>query len=335
MKKREAGAEKPVRARPVKTLAAAPASVSTSISTSAKITSPTAGPNPTPIQAVDPVPAPAQPLLPFQPLRSTEPLVVRHLHFRNAAPGWIARRHAHRIPQFYWCSFGTVDVEINGTTYHLRATDSILVTPDAIREVRVPQRAAGYLVTMFEAAAALGIDAAYDRVLPLPGDARDDAHALVAEVRRPGGADSRMLVAALVTRILVGLARSARAPRQGHVPSPLNAESQADLVAQVEAFLNRNLPHGLRRADVAAAVNLSEPHLARVFKAATGTSIMDRLLALRIEQAQVLLLESTMSVTQIAHAVGITSFSYFSKAFKDAAGMTPSDYRKAGGRTFG
>jgi len=156
-----------------------------------------------------------------------------------------------------------------------------------------------------------------------------------AEVRRPGGADSRMLVAALVTRILVGLARSARAPRPGHVPSPLNAESQAHLVAQGEAILTRNLPHGLRRADVAAAVNLSEPHLARVFKAATGISIMDRLLALRIEQAQVLLLESTMSVTQIAHAIGITSLSYFSKAFRDAAGMTASDYRKAGGRTFG
>jgi|GEM_PF-6996632 len=147
------------------------------------------------------------------------------------------------ILQWYWCCYGTVEIEIAGTTYHLRAADSILVTPDAIREVRVPQRAAGYLVTMFEAAASLGIDAAYDHVLPLPGDARDDAHALVAEVRRPGGADSRMLVAALVTRILVGLSRSARAPRPGHVPSPLNAESQADLVAQVEAFLNRTFPH--------------------------------------------------------------------------------------------
>lgn len=260
------------------------------------------------------------------------PVRVRNLHFRVADPGWITNRHAHRIPQWYWCSYGTMEVEAAGVVHTLRAEESIVVAPDAIREIRVAHRAAGYLVTIFEAAPVIDLRPCLNRVLALPGEARDDAHALVAEVRRPGGADSRVLAAALVTRVLIALTRSLRKATAGQSLGPLNAESHARIVAQVETFLIRNLPHALRRADVAAAVNLSEPHLARIFKAVTGRGVMDHLVELRMRHAQVMLLDSTMSVTQVAHAVGITSFSYFSKAFKEATGVTPSYFRKAGGR---
>lgn len=262
---------------------------------------------------------------------SGPPVLIRTMHFRAADPGWITPRHAHRIPQWYWCSYGSMDLEIDGVVHVLRAEESILVRPDAVREIRVPQRAAGYLVTIFEAVPVIGLSNAYHRPLALPGEARDDAHALVAEVRRPGGVDSRILALALVTRVVIALVRSVQGDSDP-VLAPLNAETHARIVNQVETFMIRNLPHALRRADIAAAVSLSEPHLARIFKAATGRAVMDRLVELRMKQAQVLLLESTMSVTQVAHTVGITSFSYFSKAFKAATGVTPSYFRKAGGR---
>lgn len=260
------------------------------------------------------------------------PLLIRNLHFRAAEPGWITPRHAHRIPQWYWCSYGSMDIEIDGVIHALRAEESVLVRPEAVREIRVASRAAGYLVTIFEAAPVIGLHTCYHRVLTLPGEARDDAHALVAEVRRPGGADSRVLASALVTRVVIALVRSVRSGSEP-VLGPLNAETHTRIVNQVETFMIRNLPHALRRADIAAAVNLSEPHLARIFKIATGRSVMDRLVELRMKQAQLLLLESTMSVTQVARAVGITSFSYFSKVFKEAAGVTPSYFRKASVRT--
>jgi two-component system response regulator YesN len=159
-------------------------------------------------------------------------------------------------------------------------------------------------------------------------------HALAAEVRRPGGPDSRMLAQALATRILIALCRQVRNDVQQKTVSNLNADGHAQVVAHAETFMLRNIGHTLRRADIAAAVNLSEPHLARLFRSVLGKSVMDRLVELRMEHAQVLLLESTMSVTQIAGVVGITSFSYFSKAFRAATGMTPSDYRKSGGRVY-
>lgn len=265
--------------------------------------------------------------------RPPPPLFVRNTHFRDAAPGWIARRHRHRIPQWYWCSYGSVDIVVGDTVHHLKSEHSVLVSPDAEREVRVEHRAAGYLVTMFEVEPQFGFATVFDRVLPLPGEARDDAHALAAEVRRPGGVETRLLVTALTTRVLVALLRSQR--RQASEPlSGLNAASHAGVVAQAESFMQRNLYRSLKRAEIAAAVNLSEPHLGRLFRATIGRSIIDRLVELRIEQAQMLLLESSMSVTQVASAVGITSFSYFSKVFRRLVGLSPSDFRRAGGRVY-
>jgi AraC-like DNA-binding protein len=204
----------------------------------------------------------------------------------------------------------------------------------AIREVRVPTRSAGYLVVMFEVTPVTGLGRAQNRVLGLPGEARDDLHALAAEVRRPGGPDSRVLAQALATRVLIALCRQVRGAAPQPTVSTLNADGHAQVVAQAETFMLRNIGRTLRRADIAAAVNLSEPHLARLFRSVLGKSLMDRLVELRMEHAQVLLLESTMSVTKIAGVVGITSFSYFSKAFRAATGMTPSDYRKSGGRVY-
>jgi transcriptional regulator GlxA family with amidase domain len=96
-----------------------------------------------------------------------------------------------------------------------------------------------------------------------------------------------------------------------------------------------NLHRPLRRGEIAAAVHLSEPHLARIFRSATGRSVVQRLTELRVAIAKSLLLESTLSVGQIAGEVGIISFSHFARTFKSQVGVSPGDYRRTGGRSWG
>jgi transcriptional regulator GlxA family with amidase domain len=106
------------------------------------------------------------------------------------------------------------------------------------------------------------------------------------------------------------------------------------VVVRAEAFLERNLHRSLARREVAASVNLSEPHLARIVRAATGRSVLQRLTELRVLRAKALLLESTLSISQIAGRVGFGSFSHFTKVFRKAVGVAPSDYRRSGGKAW-
>jgi AraC-like DNA-binding protein len=54
------------------------------------------------------------------------------------------------------------------------------------------------------------------------------------------------------------------------------------------------------------------------------------LTSLRIEDAKLLLLNSELTVTEIAFSVGYGDSNYFSNIFKQKVGMSPRDYRKGG-----
>ena len=80
--------------------------------------------------------------------------------------------------------------------------------------------------------------------------------------------------------------------------------------------------------DLAADMGLSRVQLYRKVKALTGSTPVDLLRKARLAQAQRLLQESTLSVSEIAYQVGFASPSYFTKCYKDEFGIVPGEARK-------
>jgi len=252
-----------------------------------------------------------------------------HLHYREADPDWRVGEHHHDVHQWYICLHGGLRVRVGGDLHLLEPDRSVIVPPRANRELLVLRRAPGYLVAMFDPAH-IDIAPITNRLLILPTALRDDLHALIEELRNPGE-DHHLLLRALLLRLLIG---HKRAPLPATLSS-LNARSHDAVIAAAEDYMRANLHRPLRRAEIAAAVHLSEPHLARLFRAATGMSVLQRLTELRIASAKSLLVESVLSVGQIAGEVGIISFSHFARTFKEHVGVSPSDYRRSGGRVWG
>ena len=80
--------------------------------------------------------------------------------------------------------------------------------------------------------------------------------------------------------------------------------------------------------ELAADMGLSRVQLYRKVKALTGNTPVDLLRKARLAQAQRLLQESTLSVSEIAYQVGFASPSYFTKCYKDEFGTVPGEARK-------
>ena len=72
---------------------------------------------------------------------------------------------------------------------------------------------------------------------------------------------------------------------------------------------------------------LNEPYFCRLFKNATGQSVMTYINSLRIEKASVLLENSAASITDVALQVGFDDLNYFSRTFKRFMKVTPMQYR--------
>jgi len=135
------------------------------------------------------------------------------------------------------------------------------------------------------------------------------------------------VIAALVEQITVHLLRhyaifrrtdSLELSRVGFVDRRIRRAIEL-MVAQLDQELSLK--------DLAAASYLSTFHFARLFKKLTGVTPHSYLAALRTTEAQRLLAETELTITEISMRVGYASPSHFARGFRQATGLTPRAFR--------
>ncbi len=83
-------------------------------------------------------------------------------------------------------------------------------------------------------------------------------------------------------------------------------------------------------AALAAQAGYSPDHFTRLFKRILGISPQAHVIRVRIDRARHLLVESSLTISQIADALGYEDVFFFSRQFKAKTGQTPGQYRQAG-----
>lgn len=81
---------------------------------------------------------------------------------------------------------------------------------------------------------------------------------------------------------------------------------------------------------LAGKAGMSRVQLYRKIKTLTGTSPSLFVRSIRLQYAEVLLLQTNLNVSEIAYDVGFKDPAFFSRAFKKAFGKPPSIYREDG-----
>ena len=108
---------------------------------------------------------------------------------------------------------------------------------------------------------------------------------------------------------------------------PFDYSQEETLVNQALLYLSQYYAQCIRVDEVAHALNVSYRHLARIFKSVTGQTIIQKLNAIRLEEAKRLLVETDLPVGQIGMQVGFANEYYFSAIFKQVIATTPTRYR--------
>jgi AraC family transcriptional regulator len=108
---------------------------------------------------------------------------------------------------------------------------------------------------------------------------------------------------------------------------PSSVSDPFALAEAVVAYVANAFAGRVTLEQVASAVGLSPFHLCRVFQTATGGTIHQHLLSVRLEAAAAQLLETNKSITEIAHDVGFSSHSHLTALFTRTFGAPPSRVR--------
>lgn len=100
-------------------------------------------------------------------------------------------------------------------------------------------------------------------------------------------------------------------------------------MTQVVRYLGDHFCEQITLDELAARFYISSYHLCREFKRFTGTTIITHLNQIRVARAQVLLQETSLSVTEISKQVGFANVTHFNRTFRRLTGTHPTAVRKS------
>ncbi len=107
-----------------------------------------------------------------------------------------------------------------------------------------------------------------------------------------------------------------------------DSKSASHLIVGVKEYIIKHLADEMTLGEIAWHVGKGEEHLARVFKRETGRTVFDYVREVRINHARTLILNPSLTMSEIATQCGFNSLSFFSRTFRQITGMSPTGYRR-------
>lgn len=111
-----------------------------------------------------------------------------------------------------------------------------------------------------------------------------------------------------------------------YVPSSL--DKKKDLVLKYIQLVNLNLNKGLKISNYAELLHISPNHLNKIIKNQLSKSAQEIHNEIILQEAKVLLLQTSKDISEIAFDLGFNDVSYFGKFFRKHTNQSPMEYRK-------
>lgn len=99
------------------------------------------------------------------------------------------------------------------------------------------------------------------------------------------------------------------------------------LIYEAEKYIDENYQNNITVSEVARNVGVSLSYLSRIYKEATGHTLIHLINLKKIEKAKEYLGETDKKVYEIAELLGFENTTYFSYFFKKNTGMSPKEYK--------
>ena len=102
------------------------------------------------------------------------------------------------------------------------------------------------------------------------------------------------------------------------------------LAQKLQDILDTEHPANISMQNVCEKLNYSPAHISRTFRKLYGVTFTAYLQKLKLAQSCRLLLETDLSVEQVAENVGYKNVQFFHRIFREHYQLSPLQYRKTG-----
>jgi AraC-like DNA-binding protein len=258
-------------------------------------------------------------------LHPSSPYAVTSLGKLRMRAAWRAETlHATASHRLYWITRGQGRVTVGGITRGYGPNTAVFVPAGTTMAIELPAQTQGL---------ALCLPPTADVILP-PGpfhlriihmEAQTSLTSHIEKIERELAAH-----APAMDRALKGYALliSAWAERElTRQEGAILRDKHHHLVETFMALVERHFRSGEGVAEYAARMGVTPTHLSRLCKEASGRPAHALLTDRIMHEARRLLADTDMPAREVAEHLGFSSAQYFTRAFAQSTGKTPSDFR--------
>ncbi|HEV8247714.1 MAG TPA: AraC family transcriptional regulator, partial [Polyangiaceae bacterium] len=130
---------------------------------------------------------------------------------------------------------------------------------------------------------------------------------------------------------LVASYRQLVAEIQGAIQRPTLARQERSTERAI-AFIRDHLSEPLSLLQVSSVAGFAPSYFSKLFKRSEGVTLQSYILELRIARAAEMLRGSKLSIERTRQLSGFRTRGYFNRAFKQATGVSPIEFRRGGRR---
>ena len=109
----------------------------------------------------------------------------------------------------------------------------------------------------------------------------------------------------------------------------VRAEMLSQVTREILSYLHREFRTRISLEEIGRITYFSPGYCEAVFHREVGRPIVDYVIDLRISEAEKLILEGALPLSDISRHVGFEDYNYFSRTFKRRTGYTPTAYRRS------
>lgn len=226
------------------------------------------------------------------------------------------------------------------TVYDLDEGDILIITPGTIHRIYAPE--SGLRIIFQVDSTFIHLFKELDSTLPFLAPAKlitpqsspeiySTLHGLILEIRDEWLQHKPFEDISIFSKIanffvLIGREIIASTPRFDSVPG--KQKEYIEKFLNICDYITTHCTENLTLDEIASQAGFSKFHFSRLFKEFTNTTFYTFLNQKRISYAENLLIDPSLSITEIAYLSGFNSSSSFGRTFKSVKTYTPSDFRK-------
>ena len=251
---------------------------------------------------------------------------------------WHGRYHAHATGQYEFHYFleGQGAMLLNRAKHRIEGDKLFLVGPGEFHSIlpEAVEKPLSYYAVLFE---------------PEEGSPADEEIlALLAHLRHSGNrtisveARDRFLLEDLYRLFQAGSEKDKRAAEfslmgllfrwygspEGGTETGKRLAIGNQHVERALALMRRSVREKLGSGEIAGGLGLSEEHFIRLFRKQLGMSPFQYFTRLKIEAASAILVDNSLTISDVAERFGFENPFHFSRVFRKCTGLSPREYRR-------